>query len=455
MVTKKISLILAACITLTNFVPVMADTVDNGINSITNNSTSNPSEVNNINVDMDSIQDIDTSNNNEDINNNKFDIQLEGDVEDAKSYTNNNGQTFINFRITEDIEKLGFGDVIEIKWYDKAGNILKKSTSFYTDFLTPVAADDIVGNNPLGPKVGFGKKIPAGYYAVSYVNKDAVKASIKVVKQKEVENIDKAPILAVDNEHVVVKNTEQFNPLAGVTAMDEEDGDLTSNIVVFENTVDLSKEGRYYVTYEVTDSAGNKDTKTIVVTVIKEVVHDDNIIVEIDVNNLPVNTDRVKDIAITYSVRHSDGSYSERTIRGFRLNSETGLFEIEVPLEDIQPGDVWVAKNIAITDEDDQEFMVVEEKLDHVFVNGNNFEVKDTVKPENPDENGDDNSGNEGGNEDGNEDANDEGIKPSNPSSDSKTENSLPYTGGVDSSMVVGFAAILTTAGAMLLKRKK
>ena len=55
--------------------------------------------------------------------------------------------------------------------------------------------------------------------------------------------------------------------LDGVTATDEEDGDLTEAVKVKESDVDTSKAGEYTVTYEVTDSEGATAYKTIVVTV--------------------------------------------------------------------------------------------------------------------------------------------------------------------------------------------
>lgn len=57
-----------------------------------------------------------------------------------------------------------------------------------------------------------------------------------------------------------------FDALAGVTAADVEDGDLTSAIVV-TNPVDVNANGTYTVTYTVTDSAGAQDTVSITVTV--------------------------------------------------------------------------------------------------------------------------------------------------------------------------------------------
>ena len=60
---------------------------------------------------------------------------------------------------------------------------------------------------------------------------------------------------------------DKFDPLKGVTANDNEDGDLTSKIKVIKNTVDTKKAGTYNVTYKVADSQGASVTKTIKVTV--------------------------------------------------------------------------------------------------------------------------------------------------------------------------------------------
>ncbi|MFB2874258.1 immunoglobulin-like domain-containing protein [Aeromonas jandaei] len=57
-----------------------------------------------------------------------------------------------------------------------------------------------------------------------------------------------------------------FNPMAGVSAHDEEDGDLTANIQVSGN-VDSSKVGRYTLTYQVSDSANQQVTQLRNVTV--------------------------------------------------------------------------------------------------------------------------------------------------------------------------------------------
>lgn len=77
--------------------------------------------------------------------------------------------------------------------------------------------------------------------------------------------INEAPVIHATDKTITVGDT--FDPKAGVTAKDAEDGDLTDKIEVVENTVDTKKAGKYEVTYKVTDSDGATRTKTIKVTV--------------------------------------------------------------------------------------------------------------------------------------------------------------------------------------------
>jgi len=59
---------------------------------------------------------------------------------------------------------------------------------------------------------------------------------------------------------------DSFDPLAGVTATDAEDGDLTDRILITSNNVETTAIGSYTVTYSVTDSAGQTITATRLVT---------------------------------------------------------------------------------------------------------------------------------------------------------------------------------------------
>lgn len=77
--------------------------------------------------------------------------------------------------------------------------------------------------------------------------------------------MNQAPTISANDRSLSIG--DEFNPLEGVTANDQEDGDLTGKIEVIKNEVDTSKAGVYEVTYKVTDSQGLSSIKTIQVSV--------------------------------------------------------------------------------------------------------------------------------------------------------------------------------------------
>ncbi|MGG5461254.1 type I pullulanase [Clostridium sp. B9] len=132
----------------------------------------------------------------------------------------------------------------------------------------------------------------AGEYKVTYsvVDKDGNKTT-KTINVKVVDDTDKPEVDEPDTDKpdegkpdtenpsekgvpvisakdLELKVGEKFDPLKGVTASDKEDGDLTPELYVVENTVNSNKAGEYKVTYGVSDKDGNKATKTITVKVL-------------------------------------------------------------------------------------------------------------------------------------------------------------------------------------------
>ncbi|CEK29486.1 viral enhancin protein [[Clostridium] sordellii] len=109
----------------------------------------------------------------------------------------------------------------------------------------------------------------SGKYEVIYEvsDKDGNKATKKIfvtVKENE-SNENSAPIIEANNREINIGNN--FDPLEMVYAIDKEDGDLTKDIKVIKNQVDINKQGKYEVLYEVADKDGNKTTKAIFVNV--------------------------------------------------------------------------------------------------------------------------------------------------------------------------------------------
>lgn len=104
-----------------------------------------------------------------------------------------------------------------------------------------------------------------GIYEITYTVSDTQQFStskkVKITVKGEVE-----PVLTASNKEVTQYTT--FDPLAGVSAKDDIDGDITAKIKVVSNTVDMQKPGIYKIVYEVTNTKGKKATKEILVTVI-------------------------------------------------------------------------------------------------------------------------------------------------------------------------------------------
>lgn len=79
---------------------------------------------------------------------------------------------------------------------------------------------------------------------------------------KRAEDIIMAKFPTIDVEDITyVKLNSNFDLTSGVTANDQEDGDITSKVTVNKNDFNINKSGEYTVTYTITDSAGNKASK--------------------------------------------------------------------------------------------------------------------------------------------------------------------------------------------------
>ncbi len=58
-------------------------------------------------------------------------------------------------------------------------------------------------------------------------------------------------------DDITIENGEDFDPLYGVSAIDDLDGDITENIIV-EEQVNTDEQGTYLIKYIVEDNSGNK-----------------------------------------------------------------------------------------------------------------------------------------------------------------------------------------------------
>jgi len=79
---------------------------------------------------------------------------------------------------------------------------------------------------------------------------------------------DDSPVLTLNGLSAITITVGETYEDPGATAIDDVDGDLTREIVV-DNPVDTNMIGRYSVTYDVVDSAGNVSTMTRTVEVVR------------------------------------------------------------------------------------------------------------------------------------------------------------------------------------------
>ena len=103
-------------------------------------------------------------------------------------------------------------------------------------------------------------KQPGDTISVTYSD-----ASLTAVWEAKPSDMTKPTITGANDVEITVGDA--FDPKAGVTANDDTDGDVTSNIKV-TGSVDTTKPGTYELTYTVSDAAGNEASVKRTVTVL-------------------------------------------------------------------------------------------------------------------------------------------------------------------------------------------
>ena len=136
----------------------------------------------------------------------------------------------------------------------------------------------------------------AGTYEVTYKVTDSKGASavktITVTVNPRIEQLNKVPTIKAEDK--VLQVGDEFNPLAGVTAEDDEDGKIVlTEANIIKNTVNMKEPGTYEVTYKVTDSKGASAVKTITVIVKKGSSLAQSITINNKINSLYVGSNKV------------------------------------------------------------------------------------------------------------------------------------------------------------------
>ncbi|MBC2159783.1 DUF5011 domain-containing protein [Listeria booriae] len=230
-----------------------------------------------------------------------------------------------------------------------------------------------------------------GTYSVTYEVTDTDGNTAQKTVTVTVTSNDMPTITASDK---TLKRGTEYDPMVEVSASDKEDGDITQEVKIIENTVDTSQEGTYSVTYEVTDSDGNTTQKTISVVVTSNEapvieakdkilkkgdvfnpltdvlagdLEDGDITKSIQVIQNTVDMNQVGIYEVTYLVTDSDGNETTKKIQVTVLSNEKpGIIAND---QTISVGDAFdPSKGVTVADLEDgdmtQDVKVIQNTVD-------------------------------------------------------------------------------------------
>lgn len=187
---------------------------------------------------------------------------------------------------------------------------------------TPILEEKVV-NNQLWYKVPVNLSGSVNIYGWTLAEAENVK-----ITKYQYTATNQAPVITASDKTII--QGQSFNEKEGVTAKDQEDGNLTDSIIVTTNNVKTNEPGTYQVTYEVTDSANYKTTKTITVTVLK----DEEPVINVANKNIILGDDFDPKKDVTAEDKE-DGKITEIAVDDSKVNYEQpGTYEITYTVKD-------------------------------------------------------------------------------------------------------------------------
>ncbi|WP_100618048.1 immunoglobulin-like domain-containing protein [Bacillus cereus] len=161
-----------------------------------------------------------------------------------------------------DLEYLNYSDVVSNEKpviTGEANTTIKQGITF--DPLSGMNAIDQEDGNLNGNLKVIENTVDSkkpGSYKVKYAVTDTDGNTTTFEREVTVTSNQKPVITGEDK--TTIKEGTSFDPLSGMNAIDQEDGNLNGNLKVIENTIDSKKPGSYKVKYAVTDTDGNTTT---------------------------------------------------------------------------------------------------------------------------------------------------------------------------------------------------
>ena len=181
------------------------------------------------------------------------------------------------------------------------------------------------------------------------------KTKVNVLLPNEDNTENTQPI--IEAKDIELKVGDEFKVLEGVTAYDKEDGDITSSIVVIENTVNISTAGIYKVVYEVRDSNGSTVTKEIKVTVNPKLTLI-NRIPKIEAKDTKINVGSTFDpMTIAKATDYEDGDITDKIeiIENTVDASKVGVYKVVYKVMDSKGATTTKTITVTVEKKDDED----------------------------------------------------------------------------------------------------
>ncbi|MES5949215.1 MULTISPECIES: immunoglobulin-like domain-containing protein [Bacillus] len=185
------------------------------------------------------------------------------------------------------------------------------------------------------------------YWVVDSKGVNATATRSVIVKENE-ETPDMEPKLTAPTK-TTINVGDKFDPMAGVSATDKEDGDITDKVTV-DGNVDTSKPGTYELTYTVSDSKGHKVTAKQNVTVKQTVVPKDEVPVLTAPTKTTINVgDKFDPMAGVSATDKEDGDITDKvTVDGSVDTSKPGTYELTYTVSDSKGHKVTAKQTVTV-----------------------------------------------------------------------------------------------------------
>ncbi|MEK4835107.1 immunoglobulin-like domain-containing protein [Bacillus sp. FSL H8-0545] len=187
------------------------------------------------------------------------------------------------------------------------------------------------------------------YWVVDSKGVNATATQTVIVKENE-ETPDMEPKLTVPTG-ATINVGDKFNPLSGVKAIDNEDGDITNKVIV-DGNVDTSKPGTYELTYKVIDSKGHTVTAKQTVTVKQTVEPKDEVPVLTVPTEVTINAgDKYNPLSGVKAIDKEDGDITSKVIHMGEVDtSKAGNFEVKFLVRDSSGNEVTATQKVIVKD---------------------------------------------------------------------------------------------------------